>query len=297
MKRILIITTGGTISCADGENGLSPEYGGDELIGGGYGCETEILDLFSRDSTDITPDCWKRLYQAVEGSAGYDGIVILHGTDTLEYTAAALYFTASHLDIPIILTGSMLPFFAEDSDGVKNTEDAVAAACDDNLKGVYVVFCGRIISGLEAVKKNSREADAFASFGGNDCGYIKNKKAVIIRKADKPKRMVFPKNADKKVAVIKLSPFTDKVYVPENYSAAVIESFGAGGIPQRQELMESVRELARRMPTVMTTPCVCGADLDEYEVGRRAKALGVRDGGKMSTACAAVWLFLEGAEE
>ncbi len=292
MKKILIITTGGTIACENTAEGLTPVHGGNDLIKGISGCDTEILDLFSCDSTDISPEHWKMLYKAVRNSENYDGIVILHGTDTLEYTAAMLYFTASDINKPVILTGSMLPFAEKGSDGPKNISDSVLAACDDRLKGVYVVFCGRIIGGSEAVKRNSLKPDAFRSFSGKDCGLI-NENGIILSKVSETVQTMNVPEKSKKIAVIKLTPFTEEIYVPEGYSGAVIESFGAGGIPDRQPLLRSAEELCRRMPVIMTTGCTCGAKLCEYEVGQRAVALGIKDGGGMSTACAAVRLWIE----
>lgn len=292
MKRILIITTGGTIASEDRGNGLTPAHSGSELSDGISGCETEILDLFACDSTDISPDHWRTLYKAVRGAEDYDGIVILHGTDTLEYTASMLYYTVSDMNKPIIVTGSMLPFSAKDWDGKKNISDAVKVACDSGVKGVYVVFCGRIIRGNDAVKRNSRHIDAFASFRGKECGYIDGEKVIMQELQEAPETLKIPEN-DKKIAVIKLSPFTEEVYVPEGYSGTVIESFGAGGVPDRPLLLSSVKKLAERMPVIMTTNCISGADLHEYNVGERALALGVIDGKALSTASAMVKLWLE----
>ncbi len=292
MKRILVITTGGTIACEESGNGLAPEHGGNDLLKGITGCEITVLDLFSCDSTDITPEHWKTLCSAVKISLMYDGIVILHGTDTLEYTAAMLWLTVSYMNIPVIITGAMLPLTAPDSDGEANIRDSIIAACDEDLAGVYVVFCGRIISGGEAIKRNSLLPDAFESFGGDDCGEICGGKIKLYRKSMPEKIMTPPKN-DKKIAVIKLSPFTEEITVPDNCSGVVIESFGAGGISDRDTLMNSIKRLAERIPVVMTTACTNGVNLKEYAVGQRALECGVIDGGKMSTALAAVKLWCE----
>ncbi len=289
MKKILIITTGGTIACETTENGLTPVHGGKWLTAGLTGCETEICDLFSCDSTDITPAHWRRLYDKVRESEGYDGIVILHGTDTLEYTAAMLYFTVSDMGIPVILTGAMIPMSEPFSDGARNICDAVTAACDNRLSGVYVVFSGRIISGGNVIKRYSIETDAFRAFCGGDNGVVRDGAVADFCGAVKPEIMKLPET-DKKISVIKLSPFTDTLYVPENYSGAVIESYGAGGIPSH--LSDSLAGLCARMPVVVTTSCSGGADLHEYEVGQRALSQGAIDGGNMSTSCAAVKLWL-----
>lgn len=290
MKKILIITTGGTIACETTENGRVPSRSGEQLTAGITGCRIEICDLFSCDSTDITPEHWCKLYNKVRESADYDGIVILHGTDTLEYTAAMLYFTASDMGVPVILTGAMIPMSEPDSDGGRNIRDAVTAACDGRLSGVYVAFSGRIISGGNVIKRYSAENDAFRAFCGKDNGIVQDGAVADFCRAEQPVNLKLPER-DKKISVIKLSPFTDSLYVPENCDGAVIESYGAGGISSH--LTDSLSALCLRMPVIITTSCGGGADLYEYEVGQRALSLGVIDGGRMSTACAAVKMWLE----
>ena len=290
MKKILILTTGGTIACETTEKGRTPLRSGVQLAAGITDCEITVCDLFACDSTDITPAHWRKIYDKVRESSDFVGIVILHGTDTLEYTAAMLHFTCSDLNIPVIVTGAMIPMSEPGSDGGDNIRDAVAAACLDGFSGVYAVFCGRIISGGNVIKRSSVEKDAFRAFCGKDNGRITDGKAEIDFMSEIPEIMKIPKT-DKKISVIRLSPFTDVLYVPEDYSGAVIESYGAGGIPLH--LSESLSELCRRMPVVITTSCSGGADLYEYEVGQRALECGASDGGKMSAACAAVKLWLE----
>ncbi len=289
MKRIMIITTGGTIACETTEKGRTPTQDGKSLTAGINDCEITVCDLFSCDSTDISPVHWRKIYEKVRASADFDGIVILHGTDTLEYTAAMLYFTCSDMGIPVIITGAMIPMSEKDSDGGKNISDAVTVACDKSFAGVYAVFAGRIISGGNIIKRHSNKTDAFRAFCGEDNGVVRDGKAAVFNLADAPEAMTFP-SGDKKISVIKLSPFTDNLYVPEKYDGAVIESYGAGGIPV--SLSDSLAKLCARMPVVITTACADGADLLEYEVGQRALSLGAKDGGKMSTACAAVKLWL-----
>ena len=289
MKRILVITTGGTIACEESGKGLAPAHGGSELLKGIAGCELRILDLFACDSTDISLRQWKALYSSVKNSSGFDGVVILHGTDTLEYTAAMLYYTLSHLNIPVIITGAMLPFSHENSDGPRNIKDAVTVACDGRFKGVYAVFCGRIICGNRVIKVDSRDEDAFRSYDGNDCGKIEYGIITPYCYGEIPETAKLPESY-KKIAVIKLTPFTYELTVPDGSCGAVIESFGAGGIPIR--LAPALRQLCSRMPVVITTPCIHGTDLTEYEVGQRALSCGAMDSKGVSTACAVVKMWL-----
>lgn len=289
-KKILVITTGGTIACTKTEQGLTPAFDGNELIQGTDGCVTDILDLFSVDSTDITPSHWIALCREVKKAVGYDGVVVLHGTDTLEYTAAMLAYTCADLGKPIIITGSMLPMADENSDGKRNIGDALRLACDGRLKGVFAVFCGRIIAGHDAVKRHSFCPDAFASFSGNEIGFINENGITVSREITPPPQYPIPEDDGRKVAVIKLSPFMEEIAIPEGYIGAVVESYGAGGVPER--LAASLKKLCERMPVIMTTSCNGGADLKTYAVGQRALSCGVYDGREMSTACAAVRLFL-----
>ena len=296
MKKILIITTGGTIASEKTSDGLKPAHKGNELIDGEYMCGIEISDLFSRDSTDITPmDCME-ICRAVRNSKGYDGVVVLHGTDTLEYTAAALALTCSDLNKPVIITGSMLPFGAENGDGKRNISDSIKAACDERLKGVFTVFSGRIISGGDTVKRDSLDTDAFRSFSGRQIGRISDNEIFVDYEILPLPLYPIPEKSGVKIAVIKLSPFTEEITVPEGYSGAVIESFGAGGVPCKPEIISSLKKLCKRMEAVMTTACTHGADLNAYEVGRRALDCGVTDGKQRSTACAAAELFLKNSQ-
>lgn len=293
MKKILIITTGGTIACSDSGGGLSPKNGGEVLLENikSDGLETEFLDLFSIDSTDLTPDHLEKLVGAVNSASGFDGIVVLHGTDTLEYTAAVLSLTARR-DIPVIVTGSMIPMAGEGSDAPKNLSDALTAAFDERLKGAYAVFNGRIIP-AHLVVKRSNFIDAFRDFSGTVFGEISDGIVKIFGKSDPPPLMKFPKN-HAPVAVCRLTPFTRAEELnTDGCCGMVIESFGAGGLPNRPEILAAVKKAAEKIPVVLTTACIGGTSLSTYAVGERALKHGVREGGKMSTSFAAARLFIE----
>lgn len=293
MKKILIITTGGTIACSDSEGGLSPKNGGKMLTENvtTNGLKIEFLDLFSIDSTDLTPAHLEKLIGAVNSAADFDGIVILHGTDTLEYTAAVLSLTARR-DIPVILTGSMIPMENAGSDAQKNLSDALTAACDERLKGAYAVFCGRIIPAHLAVKR-SNSIDAFRDFSGTVFGEIADGIVKIYGNYDPPPLMEFPKNYTP-VAICRLTPFTRASELDaDRCCGLVIESFGAGGLPEHPEILAAVKKAAEKVPVILTTTCIGGTNLSLYAVGKRALECGVREGGKMSTSFAAVRLFIE----
>ena len=280
MKKILLITTGGTIASGNSNGGgLAPEKHGAEMLTGTERINTDVLDLFAIDSTDITPAHWRLLYSTVtENLPLYDGIVILHGTDTMAYTGAVLAFTVN-TDKPVILTGSMLPFGAEDSDARDNIMLALQTASRGTYRGVFLAFAGRIIGGADIVKVNSTEKDAFRSYAGFE-----------------PARTYkFPEHSGIFPAVVKLTPFSDGADIKRlagNKSGIVIETYGAGGLPAG-EITLAAGELAKTIPVVITTPCLGGSDLGRYEVGRRALDAGASDAGKRSAECAAVEMWLK----
>lgn len=293
MKKILIITTGGTIACSDESGGLAPKNNGKVLaeMCGISGAELDFLDLFAIDSTDITAEHLRRLAAAVNSAENCDGIVILHGTDALEYTAAVLSLTARR-DIPVIITGSMIPMEKAGSDAPKNLSDALTAAADERLSGAYAVFGGRIIP-AHLVVKRSNSLDAFRNFSGTDFGEISDGAVRIYGKPDFPTALAFPKKSAP-VAVCRLTPFTRAEELnADGCCGLVIEGFGAGGLPDRPEISEAVRKAAAVIPVIMTTACVGGTSLSLYAVGKRALDCGVREGGKMSTSFAAALLFTE----
>lgn len=278
MRKLLMITTGGTIA---GKNkhglGLAPEKTGDEIKPDIPDADIDILNLYSIDSTDVTPAHWRMLYNVLINSVhAYDGIVILHGTDTMAYTGAVLAYTLE-TPVPVILTGSMLPFDAPDTDAKENIRFACECALRKGMNDVYLAFAGRLIHGTNIAKIHGSDRDAFRPY------------------SDSPKKtkVKFPRNLMSFPAVIKLTPFTraETVHAAEKAVGAVIETYGAGGVPDG-EIADAIAKLSKKRPVIITTSCLGGTDLGRYEVGRRALDMGAADGRGMSTECAAVWLWL-----
>ena len=279
MKKLLLITTGGTIASGHSHSGgLAPEKNGADMLPVLEDVSFDVLDLYAIDSTDVTPEHWRLLYDAVtEKLPDYDGIVILHGTDTMAYTGAVLAFTVN-TDKPVILTGSMLPFGVPDSDAGDNILFACESAASGKKRGVWLAFHGRLIGGADIAKVSSTSKDAFRSYSGLEITYT----------------MHFPDSGDKMPAVIKLTPFTsadDILRACEGHSRFIIETYGAGGLPSG-EITDAVSELAKKGRVIITTPCLGGTDLERYEVGRRALAAGAVPGDGMSAECTAVYLWI-----
>ncbi len=167
MSRVLILHTGGTLAMR-GEP-LEPDAFANELTV----VAPEILklaDIDSRvvaslDSSDVGPEHWIELAREVESARGnYDGVVVVHGTDTMSYTASALSFALKGLDIPVVLTGAQRPLAAVRTDARRNIVDAVEMATHD-VPEVGVCFDGLLLRGCRATKSNSLVYRAFESPG------------------------------------------------------------------------------------------------------------------------------------
>ena len=168
MKRILLIATGGTIASTEDGNGLSPALTGEELaqsvpeISGL--CELDIVQPMNIDSTNMRPSDWMRIRDViVEGYADHDGFVILHGTDTMSYTAAALSYLIQDSPKPIVLTGSQKPMGNPFTDAKLNLYQSLLYALDEHSHDVSIVFGGVAIAGTRARKQRTMSFNAFNS--------------------------------------------------------------------------------------------------------------------------------------
>ena len=285
MKKILLIATGGTIASRETEHGLRPALSADDLrvAMGVKDVAVETLDLLSLDSTNIAPPHWEQIARCVADSRqAYDGIIISHGTDTMAYTAAALYYMLEHIDRPVVLTGAQRPLGTAGSDAEANLRLAARAALSGHA-GVMIAFGGRIIHGNAAKKIHSLADDAFRSIGRTQ---------IDLDAAPVPPSAPFclHETLERRVAVLRLYPGMSPAPVTACIKAGcrgiIIEGYGLGSVPtgDAEESFLPALQLAREAgcTIVLTTQCIeGGADIRRYEVGVRAAELGALSGGTL----------------
>ena len=299
MKRILIIATGGTIASLPEQGGLKPALTGAELVE--YVpqladlCDFDLVQPMNIDSTNMRPADWMVMRDIIVGAYDrYDGFVIMHGTDTMAYTAAALSYLVQASVKPIVLTGSQQPMANPFTDAKLNVFQSVLYACDDDSHDVSVVFDGKVIAGTRAHKQRTISYNAYTSVNYPELAVIRGTR--IIRGAGMETLPEWPlmrtyDRLDERVLVLKLTPGLAPEILDSlapSYDAVILETFGVGGIPEREEASweHAVRAWvdSGRFVVVTTQVPEEGLDLGVYEVGRAyADMPGVLRGGDMST--------------
>ena len=213
MKKILMIATGGTIASAEGGDGLTPAMTGEELAASVPGikdkCDLTVLQLMNIDSTNMRPYLWGLMRDAItEHYNDYDGFVILHGTDTMAYTAAALSYLIQNSAKPIVLTGSQKPMGNPYTDAKINIYQSILYALDDNSCDVSIVFNGKVVAGTRARKQRTRSFDAFESMNFPLLAVIHDDRIIrhYIAPTTAQANMVSYQRLNDRVFVLKLTP-------------------------------------------------------------------------------------------
>ena len=296
-KKILLITTGGTIASMPGGEGLEPHRSGvmeRELEQLRTYYAITVRDAMCLDSSNIRPEEWQLIAREIfENRAGYDGIVVSHGTDTMAYTASAVTYMLPDIDLPVVFTGSQLPLSDMLSDGPDNLRTAFAMAASGHA-GVFLAFDRKVMLGCRAVKVRASGFSAFESVNARYAAQVSNLGLVVDRDV-LPRQMGEARlctDLSKDVFLLKLTPGLNPavfdMLAAMGYKGIVIEAFGLGGI---NVLGKSLRGIQRAVEdgisVVVTTQCLYdSSDLRVYQVGNKLLDLGVIQGRDMTSEAA-----------
>jgi L-asparaginase len=249
----------------------------------------------------MNPVSWVELATVIEENyEKYDGFVVLHGSDTMAYTASALSFMLENLNKPVIFTGSQLPLGMTRTDGRENfiTSIEIAAAYEEGtpvVPEVCIYFENQLLRGNRTIKYNASFFNAF--YSGNypalaDVGvYINYHRNQILRPNFKKLRL--HKNLNREVAVLKLFPgisaeLIRSVLDTPGLKALVVETFGSGNAPNSPFLIEQLNQsINEGLIVVNISQCLSGmVEQEKYETGMALKKAGVISGKDMTTEAA-----------
>ena len=261
------------------------------------------------DSSDVEPSLWVSLVRLIEERYDeYDGFVILHGTDTMAYSASTLSFMIEDLTKPVIFTGSQLPIGTPRTDGKENLISSVeiAAAKDEDghplVPEVCICFDNVLIRGNRSRKFNS---DNFRAFRSEDypplaeAGISIRYNSSLIRKPGSwEARPLFHTELDTRVSILKIHPgitpgVVRDILLGKETRAVILETYGAGNAPSKEWFLSTVREAAESGKIILNvTQCLAGkVNMDIYATGKSLKAAGVINGYDSTTESALGKLF------
>jgi L-asparaginase len=310
MARILFLHTGGTLmmraaSRSDAGPELTPDaYVRDlreELPILGRIAEIESAILFNMDSADMQPSDWVAIARAVHAALGrgvYDGVVVVHGTDTMAYTASAIAMMLGPLPKPVVLTGAQRPLAEVRTDARQNLIDAALVATLP-IPEVSIVFASRALRGARCIK---RDAWAFEAFDSPNCAPLVElgvgvEVAAHVRSAEE--LSPFDDRIDPRVLSVRLFPGLDPKLVRGALAAGVrglvLSTYGTGNLPHAAGSLVPVLDEARErgVPVVVVSQCPRGfVDMRRYAGGAEAQAAGAISGGDMTVEAAVAKLMI-----
>jgi L-asparaginase len=314
---LLIIYTGGTIGMVkDSDTGALRPYPFEDIYklmpvlrNFDYNLQSISFDPLI-DSSNVTPDFWIKLATTIEANyENYDGFVVLHGTDTMSYSASMLSFMLENLTKPVIFTGSQLPMGVIRTDGRDNFINAIEIAAARNngepmVPEVAIYFENKLMRGNRTNKFNAENFNAFLS--GNypplaEVGvHIKYYRERILEPGGG--HLKVHKNLDNSVILLKLFPGIAEIVVKNalgipGLKGVILETYGAGNAPTQTWFIDALAgAIAKGITIYNVTQCKGGAvDMQKYETGKTLEEIGVIGGYDITTESAiAKMMFLLG---
>ena len=309
-KKILLLTTGGTIASLPGGEGLEPQRSDvmeRELNQLRTYYDITVKDVMCLDSSNIRPEEWQQIARSIfEERVGYDGVVVSHGTDTMAYTASAVTYMLPNIDVPVVFTGSQLPLADMLSDGPDNLRTAFAMAASGH-PGVFLAFDRKVMLGCRAVKVRASGFSAFESVNARYAARVSNQ-GLVVDPDVLPKRTgeaELRTEISRNVFLLKLTPGLNPavfdMLAAMGYRGIVVEAFGLGGVNVLHKGLRGIhRAVEDGISVVITTQCLYdSANLQVYQVGNKLLELGVIQGRDMTSEAAMtklMWAIGQGME-
>ena len=306
-KRILILHTGGTISMVESREGYVPSENfparlHDQLenqnIGG---TELPAYNLLETDhlidSSNSTPKDWVAIANLLsEHWHKYDGFVVLHGTDTMAYTASALSFILGKIDKPVIVTGSQIPLVKVRNDALSNLVISLTLAANYDIPEVCIYFNGKLVRGNRSTKLKSMQLDAFHSPNFPDLAVVGidvDLQQDLLYKASKPSFRNYQFDAQA-VAIIPMYPgipssVIDAVLSNKRIKALIIQTYGVGNPPDANKALINRLAKANKDGVVIVNLSQClmgGVFQGSYATGESLNQIGIVGGADLTLEAA-----------
>jgi L-asparaginase len=311
---LLIIYTGGTIGMVqDQETGALKPFRFDNILEEVPELKKFGFNLSSYafnpplDSSNINTTTWIKVAEIIEEAYySFDGFIVLHGTDTMAYSASALSFMLENLAKPVIFTGSQLPIGSLRTDGKENLISSVeiAAAMKNDkpiVPEVGIYFENRLYRGNRTTKKNTEDFNAFIS--GNypplaESGVHIRYNFSAIHYPENQEDLIVHKTLNSNIVILKLFPGINRSIVESTFNipglrAVILETFGAGNAPEDEGFISSVKlALAREIIVLNVTQCMTGSvEMGLYETSIKLAEAGVISGRDITTEAAVTKLM------
>ena len=253
------------------------------------------------DSSDVNISTWLKIAQTIEDNYdAYSGFVVLHGTDTMAYSASALSFMLENLSKPVILTGSQLPIGKLRTDGKENLITAIEIAStrrngEPVLQEVAILFDSKLMRGNRTHKYSTENFDAFSSPNYDELAEIGIHIIYNYKSLLRPKEggLIVHKKFDDTVGILKIFPgmstkFVHAVLNAPGLKAIILETYGSGNAPKDPALIEQLSEaIARDLVILNVTQCSKGfVEQGLYDTSAALQKLGVIGGADMTTEAA-----------
>ena len=316
-RKILLIYTGGTIGMKqDPETLLLKPFDFHqitrevpELKKFGYVIDSLSFDPVI-DSSDVKPAFWVKLADIIKANyAFYDGFVVLHGTDTMAFSASAMSFMLENLEKPVVFTGSQLPIGMLRTDGKENLISSIELAAAQDAEGnpriseVCIYFDSRLFRGNRTTKYNAEDFRAFRSANYPPLAevgiHIKFNESALYRPAQRGRELVLHTDLDTHVAVLKIfpgigEPLVRAVLSTEGLRAVVLETYGSGNSPSDPWFLDALRGFTQAGGIIVNvTQCQAGTvDMGAYANGDILRQAGLVCGRDMTTEAALTKLFV-----